>query len=308
MHIFLKTILLILIITTKVYCQTSPLCPKYDSTRKAWAFVDCKTQKQVFAAEYKQATIGEGAYYNDDYDYYTRDKKPYFWSKFNANSLIVLDSIGNLLMAVSKQGFSSIEYLAVKNPELFEIYLKDDSTAAQWDRTMLINNKGKAWKPVTIPNVCVTSVDSIGNDKYIAFIMEYITKDSLQYYGQMLVDKQCNPLSKVYRNMFKGYQLVTKNRVANVELIEVTNKVTHKIGYLDFNGKTIIPEIYNNTVHRYFKNNYIILEKNWKQGVIDINGKSILPFVYHTQDEMLSLNISPVFAGHAVITLIAEML
>jgi hypothetical protein len=271
MQISLKTIVLILIITTKVYCQTSPLCPKYDSTRKAWAFVDCKTQKQVFVAEYKQATIYEGAYYNDDYDYYTRDKKPYFWSKFNADSLKVLDSIGNTLMAISKQGLPLIEYLAVKNPELFEIYWEDINRDS-WKNKMLINNKGKIWKPTTISNVLVNSVDSIGNDKYIAFIMEYITKDSLQYYGQMLVDKQCNPLSKLY-----GW--IRNDSWGKVELIQVTNKETQKMGYIDFNGKTIIPELY--TIHNYFENNYIILEENKKQGVLDIEGKTILPFIYH---------------------------
>jgi hypothetical protein len=145
---------------------------------------------------------------------------------------------------------------------------------------MLINNKGKAWKPAIIPNVCVTHVDSVGNDKYIAFIVENITRDSSLYYGKMLVDKQCNPLSKVYEWMNKSYQRINEHRIADVELIEVTNKEKYKTGYLDFNGKIVIPELYQSGMYGYFENNFIILQLDGKYGVLDIKGKTILPFIY----------------------------
>ncbi len=265
MQISLKTILLILIITTKVYCQTSPLCPKYDTTRKAWAFVDCKTQKQVLAAEYRQATKND----DDDSEY---GKQPYFWSKFNKDSLKIVDSIGNSLMAASKQGLPLIEYLEVKNPALFSITWKD-STEEHSEIPMLINNKGKAWKPATIPNVYVSYIDSVGENNYIARVIQ-IYKDSVTLYGNMLVDKQCNPLSKAYGYMYNDIW-------DKVELIEFTDKETKKSGYLDFNGKVIIYGLYGGTAYDYFVNDYIVLAKNRKQGVLDSKGKTILPFVYH---------------------------
>lgn len=274
MQISLKTILLILTITTKTYCQNSPLCPKYDSIRKAWAFVDCKIQKQVLAAEYRQATKND----DDDSEY---GKQPYFWSKFNKDNLKILDSIGNSLMAVSKQGLPEIEFIEVINPELFRISWTDTTEEIYGNEpntSRMINKKGKEWKPKNMPDFTVVYVDSIGTTNYIAK-MYCMKNDTLLDGGYMLVDKQCNPLSKVYKYMSGWSKVVDEDNITDVELIRVTNKETHKIGYIDFNGKVIIPEFYND-IYSYFKNDFIILQLDGKYGVLDIKGKTILPFIY----------------------------
>jgi hypothetical protein len=79
--------------------------------------------------------------------------------------------------------------------------------------------------------------------------------------------------------MSKGYKVVDEDNITDVELIRVTNKETQKIGYIDFNGKLIIPELYND-IYNYFKNDFIILQLDEKYGVFDIKGKTILPFIY----------------------------
>jgi hypothetical protein len=267
--------------SSNIYCQTSPLCPKYDSIRKAWAFVDCKTQKQVFAAEYRPNSsfgmVFMGYTSTGEEEQEESDAQPYFWSKFNSDSLKILDSVGNQLMAISKQGLSPLlEYVKVISPELVAISWKDTLVKQRWnskERSMLITTQGKIWKPKNMLDSIVSYADTIGENYVVD--LEYVEKDSLISYGRMLVDKQCNPLSKVYESMHD----LTWNQI---KLIAVNENKTDKRGYIDYKGTIIIPPIYDNNYYGGFKNNFIVLKLNNKFGVLDVLGKPILPFKYHT--------------------------
>jgi hypothetical protein len=267
-------IILFLVINNS-YCQSFLLCPQYDSTQKAWAFVDTIHKKQILAPNYKHTVLHN--YSVEDYLVLKEQEletQAYFWSKLDIDSLKILDMQGNILLATTKNILPPIQNIKVISTNLFQLFLTD-TLGKYWqadDRSLIIDNKGKICKFKGKDNLMITDLDSV-NKNYIATIKK-ITKDTVIRYSFVLVDKNCKPLSRIYDVMYKDLS-------NNAEVIMIMDNKINAMGCLDYNGKVIVPIFNDYNYIDIVNKDYIILKLKGKFGVANNKGIIIIPAIYN---------------------------
>lgn len=267
-------IILFLVINNS-YCQSLLLCPQYDSTQKAWAFVDTIHKKQILAPNYKHTVLHN--YSVEDYLVLKEQEletQAYFWSKLDVDSLKILDMQGNILLATTKNILPPIQNIKVISTNLFQLF-RTDTLGKYWqadDRSLIIDNKGKICKLKGKDNLMITDLDSVNNN-YIATIKK-VTKDTVIRYGFVLVDKNCKPLSRIYDVMYKDLS-------NNAEVIMIMDNKTGAMSCLDYNGKVIVPISNNDNYIETVNKDYIILKLKGKFGVTNNKGTIIIPAIYN---------------------------
>jgi hypothetical protein len=272
--------LVLLLLSSEVRCQIVKLCPKADKLDEKWSFVNCQTQQQVLPYVYVQVGNINNNYEEEDDGWgggsgaWGDEKCLYFWSKFALDSLSIIDNFGTVIFKASKQKFPLIEEIKFVNDEFFQLLWSDTLQAdnlfgfGELNMSMFIDKKGNKFKPNNISNISVREIRKVGLN-YIVYFRRLDRKKNQELHNYILIDKEGKPLSRVYRYM----QLVI-----NKELIEVQND---KIGFIDLQGKVIIPVEFNNSYSGYNSNKFIILRKESNYGVLDKKGKVVLPFKYH---------------------------
>ncbi len=286
-------VLVLLLLSSQGQCQIIKLCPQVDSLYEKWAFVNCQTQEQVLPYVYVEVDDESNTYienWNKE-NYRVRD---YFWSKFAADSLNIVDTLGTVIFKVSKQKFPPIEEIKFVNYEYFQLLWSDsikiNNIFEKLEMSMFIDKEGNELKPKNMTDISVTEINKIGVN-YIVTFDQLIRKKNKVIGSRILMDKKGNQLGRDY--YYDNIELV------NNEIIRVTKEPigffirlrkhkrglliiirNRKIGFINLAGKVVIPVKFDGDYSGYTKE-FIILRKKNRYGVLDTKGKTILPFKYH---------------------------
>lgn len=279
--IFISLFAIILIFAkSKGQCQTTKLCPKVDSLYEKWAFVNCQTQEQVLPYVYVQVgneNLGTWEDWENDEKYWKNEDTywqcPYLWSKFAIDSLCIMDCLGTIILKVPKQEFPPIEQVKYVDNEFFQFLWRDTTQAIDYmgsfELSMFLHKNGQEFKPKNNTVGFVMSINKAGKN-YIMGCRKLVKKRKDASYNYILVDIHGNSLSRVYDDM---------RLAVNNQLIQVGKK---KIGFINLQGKIIIPLKYDYNYYNGYTNEFVILRKRNKYGVLNTKGKTILPFKYHS--------------------------